>query len=197
MSRALDLAISAVALVLLSPLMALAALWVNFDSRGPVLFRQLRVGRGGVPFEIYKFRTMRAGDGPLITVVDDPRITRSGRFLRRTKIDELPQLFNVLDGTMSLVGPRPEVPRYVDLWPSAERAAVLSVRPGITDPGSVTFARESELLAEADDPERYYIEEILPRKVAIYADYVAHRTLGQDLRILIRTVAVLLGRGKQ
>lgn len=196
MRRILDVIASGVILVILSPLMALIALWVRVDSRGPMLFRQLRVGRDGVPFEIYKFRTMTQADGPMVTVANDPRITRSGRVLRRTKLDELPQFLNVLQGAMSLVGPRPEVPMYVELWPPDQRSVILSVRPGLTDPATVRFRRESELLVEAADPQRYYVEEILPLKATIYAEYVATRTLRDDFMVLVRTAALLLGRSR-
>lgn len=197
MRRALDLATSASVLVAISPLMLFIALWVRLDSPGPVLFRQWRVGRHGVPFEIYKFRTMTQTDGPLVTVGDDPRITRCGRFLRRTKLDELPQLLNVFEGAMSLVGPRPEVPMYVDLWPPAHKAVILSVRPGITDPVSIILRRESDLLAEVSDPHRYYVEKLLPVKASMYAEYVAHRTLRGDLKILVKTIAILFRRPAQ
>lgn len=183
------------ALLLLSPLLLLAALAVRLDSPGPVFFRQERVGRGGVPFRIHKFRTMRAGaPGLQITVGEDPRITRVGRWLRRTRVDELPQFIDVLQGTMSLVGPRPEVPRYVAFYPPGLRERVLSVRPGITDPVSLAYADESELLARAADPEREYVEVLLPRKLQAAAAYAERATLWTDLGVLLRSVGVLLGR---
>jgi lipopolysaccharide/colanic/teichoic acid biosynthesis glycosyltransferase len=193
--RLFDLAGAAVALLLLSPLLLLAALAVRLDSPGPVFFRQERVGRGGVPFRIHKFRTMRAGaPGLQITVGEDPRITRVGRWLRRTRVDELPQFIDVLQGTMSLVGPRPEVPRYVAFYPPGLRERVLSVRPGITDPVSLAYADESELLARAADPEREYVEVLLPRKLQAAAAYAERATLWTDLGVLLRSVGVLLGR---
>ncbi|MBK1614714.1 sugar transferase [Rubrivivax gelatinosus] len=193
--RLFDLAGAAVALLLLSPLLLLAALVVKLDSPGPVFFRQERVGRGGVPFRIHKFRTMRAGaPGLQITVGEDPRITRVGRWLRRTRVDELPQFIDVLQGTMSLVGPRPEVPRYVAFYPPGLRERVLSVRPGITDPVSLAYADESELLARAADPEREYVEVLLPRKLQAAAAYAERATLWTDLGVLLRSVGVLLGR---
>nr|CCF78658.1 putative sugar transferase [Rubrivivax gelatinosus S1] len=193
--RLFDLVGAAVALLLLSPLLLAAALAVKLDSPGPVFFRQQRVGRGGVPFRIHKFRTMRAGaPGLQITVGDDPRITRVGRWLRRTRIDELPQFIDVLQGTMSLVGPRPEVPRYVAFYPPELRERVLSVRPGITDPVSLAYADESELLARAADPEREYVEVLLPRKLQAAAAYAERATLWTDLGVLLRSVGVLLGR---
>ena len=194
--RLFDITLSLLALVLLCPLLLAVALWVRLDSRGPVLFRQQRVGRGGRPFAILKFRTMQVNAeaaGLQITVGQDPRITRAGRWLRRSKLDELPQLLNVLRGEMSMVGPRPEVPRYVALYPADQRATVLSVRPGITDLASLAFRDESTLLARSADPERTYVEEILPIKLRHACDYVARRSLWLDLHILARTALVLLG----
>ena len=186
--RLFDLLAAAVGLVLLAPLLLGAALWVKLDSPGPVLFRQTRVGRFGVPFTIHKFRTMRVGPGAAITVGADPRITRSGHFLRQTKLDELPQLWDVLRGAMSLVGPRPELPRYVELYPADLRAQVLAVRPGITDPASLAFSHEAELLAAAADPEREYREVVLPAKLRLSADYAAHASLATDLRLILATL---------
>lgn len=195
MKRVLDVIASALGLIFTSPVLAVAAIAVKRDSPGPVIFRQQRVGLGGHPFDIWKFRTMRQdAPGAAVTVGDDPRITRSGRFLRSTKLDELPQLVNVLRGDMSLVGPRPEVPYYVDMWPAAAKGQILSVRPGITDPASIEFRRESEELALADDPEAYYVDVVLPRKVALYCDYVDQRSLTGDLVILARTAFSVLGR---
>ena len=194
--RLFDITLSLLALVLLCPLLLAVALWVRLDSRGPVLFRQQRVGRGGQPFAILKFRTMQVNAeaaGLQITVGQDPRITRTGRWLRRSKLDELPQLWDVLRGEMSMVGPRPEVPRYVALYPADQRATVLSVRPGITDLASLAFRDESTLLARSADPERTYVEEILPIKLRHACDYVAQRSLWLDLHILARTALVLLG----
>ena len=195
--RLFDITLSLLALVLLCPLLLAVALWVRLDSQGPVLFRQQRVGRGGRPFAILKFRTMQVNAeaaGLQITVGQDPRITRAGRWLRRSKLDELPQLLNVLRGEMSMVGPRPEVPRYVALYPADQRATVLSVRPGITDLASLAFRDESTLLARSADPERTYVEEILPIKLRHACDYVAQRSLWLDLRIIVRTALALLGR---
>jgi lipopolysaccharide/colanic/teichoic acid biosynthesis glycosyltransferase len=192
--RAFDLLVAALALLSLAPLLLAVALWVRLDSPGPVFFRQVRVGRHGVPFRIHKFRTMRA-DAPArglpLTVGADPRITRAGAFLRRTRIDELPQFIDVLQGTMSLVGPRPEVPRYVEHYPVALRERILSVRPGITDPASLAHIDEAALLAAAADPEREYIDRILPAKLAQAADYAAHATLATDMAVLWRTMRAL------
>ena len=194
--RAFDLLVAALALLLLAPLLLGVALWVRLDSPGPVLYRQERVGRHGVPFMIHKFRTMRAGaEGLALTVGDDPRITRAGRFLRRTRIDELPQLIDVLRGAMSLVGPRPEVPRYVALYPAGLRERALAVRPGITDPASLAFINESELLARAADPEHEYVHVILPAKLQRAADYADSASLATDLRVLWQTARLLLRGG--
>ena len=195
--RVFDLLGASLALLLLSPLMLTIALAIKLDSRGPVFFRQQRVGRHGVPFRIHKFRSMVADApqrGPALTVGDDPRITRVGRWLRRTRLDELPQLIDVLAGHMSLVGPRPEVPQYVAHYPAALRERALSVRPGITDPSSLLYLDEAELLARAADPEREYIEVILPRKLQCAADYAAQANLRSDLGVLLRTMKLLLRR---
>ena len=195
--RLFDVALSALALLLLAlPMLAIAA-WIRLDSPGPVFFRQQRVGRHGVPFAIHKFRTMRADAGGLpLTVGADARITRAGRWLRRTRLDELPQLLDVLAGHMSLVGPRPEVPRYVALYPPALRDRALAVRPGITDPASLEHLDEAALLAAAADPEREYVEHILPRKVAQAAAYAERATLASDLLVLARTARALLKRAR-
>ncbi len=190
--RLFDVIASALGLLLLSPLLLAAAVWVRLDSPGPVLFRQRRVGRFGVPFTIHKFRTMRVEPGAAITVGEDPRITRSGRVLRQTKLDELPQLWDVLRGAMSLVGPRPELPRYVELYPEALRRAVLAVRPGITDPASLAYSHEADLLAAAADPEREYRDVILPAKLRLSADYAARASLASDLKLIGRTLLRVL-----
>ncbi|MFG6456942.1 sugar transferase [Roseateles sp. BYS96W] len=190
--RLFDVIASALGLLLLSPLLLAAAVWVRLDSPGPVLFRQRRVGRFGVPFTIHKFRTMRVEPGAAITVGEDPRITRSGRVLRQTKLDELPQLWDVLRGAMSLVGPRPELPRYVELYPEALRHAVLAVRPGITDPASLAYSHEADLLAAAADPEREYRDVILPAKLRLSADYAARASLASDLKLIGRTLLRVL-----
>lgn len=194
LKRFFDLVTAGLALLLLAPLLLAVAVIVKLDSPGPVFFRQERVGRHGVPFRIHKFRTMRhEAPGLPLTVGADARITRSGRWLRRTRIDELPQLIDVLAGSMSLVGPRPEVPRYVALYPPALRERALAVRPGITDPASLEFIDEAEQLARAADPEREYVEVILPRKVQRAAEYAERATLATDLAVLLRTLRVLAG----
>ena len=195
--RVFDLMGAAIALTLLWPLFVAVALWIKLDSPGPVLFRQQRVGRHGRLFSIHKFRTMVAdasSRGPQLTVGDDPRITRAGAFLRRSKLDELAQLFDVLAGRMSLVGPRPELPAYLARVPPALRDAVLAVRPGITDPVSLDFADESVLLARAADPEREYIEVLLPQKLRAAAAYAERATLWTDLLVIARTLRLLARR---
>ena len=195
--RLFDLAGAGLALLLLAPLLLLLALAIRLDSAGPVFFRQERVGRLGVLFRIHKFRTMRV-DAPALglplTVGRDARITRVGHWLRHYRLDELPQFLDVLLGRMSLVGPRPEVPRYVAHYPAALRARVLAVRPGITDPASLAHIDEAALLAAAADPEREYIERILPTKLALQAAYAEHATLWSDLGVLARTLRVLISR---
>jgi lipopolysaccharide/colanic/teichoic acid biosynthesis glycosyltransferase len=193
--RLFDLLVASLALLLLAPLLLAVALLIRLDSPGPVFFRQQRVGRHGVPFSIHKFRTMRV-EAPLqglpLTVGADPRITRVGGFLRRTRIDELPQLIDVLAGSMSLVGPRPEVPRYVAHYPAELRERALSVRPGITDPASLAHIDEAALLARAADPEHEYIQRILPAKLRHAVDYAESATLVTDLGVLARTLLALL-----
>jgi lipopolysaccharide/colanic/teichoic acid biosynthesis glycosyltransferase len=195
--RLFDIVVSLAALLLLAlPMLAVAA-WIKLDSAGPVFFRQQRVGRHGVPFAIHKFRTMRHGAGGLaLTVGDDARITRAGRWLRRTRLDELPQLLDVLAGDMSLVGPRPEVPRYVALYPPGLRERALAVRPGITDPASLAYIDEAALLAAAADPEREYVERILPAKLQAAAAYAERATLASDIAVLARTARALLGKAR-
>ncbi len=193
--RTLDIAVSAGGLLVLAPALALIATWIRLDSPGPALYRQVRVGLGGRHFRIHKFRTMRVTQngegGTAITVGADARITRAGAFLRRTKLDELPQLIDVLRGDMSLVGPRPEVPRYVATYPDDVREAVLSVRPGITDEASLKYRNESDMLARAADPEREYREVVLPAKLRLSTEYLQQATLASDLRLIGRTLKTI------
>lgn len=190
-----DIVLATLGLLLLAPLLLLVAAAIKLDSPGPVLFRQVRVGRHGRPFRIRKFRTMQHRNaGSQITVGEDARITRVGRALRRAKLDELPQLIDVLAGTMSLVGPRPEVPRYVALYPPAVRDKVLSVRPGMTDIASIEFRDESALLARAADPEHEYVHVVMPRKLALAQEYVDRASLATDARLILRTLGVLFAR---
>ena len=192
--RIFDIVAAALGLILLVPIMALVALLIRLDSPGPAIFRQQRVGRGFKPFVLYKFRTMTDGTagGPLITVGGDTRVTRVGGLLRRTKLDELPQLVNVVRGDMSLVGPRPEVPRYVDLFHS-QYAEVLRVRPGITDPASIKYRDEESILGLAGDADEEYLKRILPDKLQLSAEYVRSASLSRDLALILRTVFTVAG----
>lgn len=190
MKRTFDIIASGLGLIILSPLFLIVAVWIKLDSAGPVFYRQVRVGRRNVDFRLFKFRSMRVGSDKkgLITVGGhDPRVTRSGYFIRKYKLDELPQLINVFIGDMSLVGPRPEVRKYVDLY-TPEQLHVLDVRPGITDAASIRYRNENELLEQADDPDRYYTEVIMPDKLRLNLDYVAHHSLLTDLRLIFRTL---------
>lgn len=192
MMRLIDVLAAAAGLLILSPLLLALALWVKLSSPGPIFYRARRVGRGGQLFHLYKFRTMVADadrQGPGITTAGDSRITPVGRFLRRTKLDELPQLLNVLKGEMSLVGPRPEDPRYVALY-NAEQQRVLQVRPGITSPASLQYRNESELL-RGRDWETVYTQEILPHKLALELDYLQKRSVWRDLGLIGQTVLSL------
>ncbi len=195
LKRIFDVVAAGGGLLVLAPLFVVLALVVKLDSPGPVFFRQVRVGLGGRDFRLLKFRSMRVdakSRGPQITVGRDPRVTRSGHFLRHWKFDELPQLINVVLGDMSLVGPRPEVPRYVAMYPTAEKSTILSVRPGITDPASVKFRNESEVLAASADPEKTYVEEILPEKLRLGCDYARSRSFFGDLRVIFQTFFAII-----
>ena len=194
MKRVFDILASGVGLLLLSPLFLLVAVWIKLDSPGPVFYRQVRVGRCNHDFRIFKFRSMRVGSdkGSLVTIGGrDPRVTRSGYFIRKFKIDELPQLINVFIGDMSLVGPRPEVRHYVDYW-TKEQLHVLDVRPGITDPASIKFRNENELLEKAEDPEKYYIEVIMQEKLRLYLEYVEKQSFWYDLKLIFQTFWVIV-----
>ena len=194
MKRLFDILLSGIGLLIISPLFLIVAIWIKLDSPGPIFYRQVRVGRYNKDFRIFKFRSMRVGSdkGSLVTIGGrDPRITRSGYFIRKFKIDELPQLINVLVGDMSLVGPRPEVRHYVNYW-TEEQMHVLDVRPGITDPASIKFRNENELLAQAEDPEKYYIEVIMQEKIKLYLDYVAKNSLWYDIKLIFQTFWVII-----
>jgi lipopolysaccharide/colanic/teichoic acid biosynthesis glycosyltransferase len=197
MKRLFDFVAAACGLLLLSPLLLLLAVAVVVDSGFPVLFRQVRVGCGGRDFRLAKFRTMtvlKEAEKGSFDAGSTRRVTTVGRFLRKTKLDELPQLWNVLVGNMSLVGPRPEVRQWVNVYP--ERwAQVHTIRPGITDPASIVYRNEEELLAAAEDPEAFYRDEILPRKLALYEAYVRGRSFWSDIGILLKTVRVVFGVG--
>ena len=195
--RTLDLILSLVGLALLWPLLASLALWIKLDSPGPVLYRGKRVGKDGEPFHMYKFRTMAEGAerrGPAVTYRDDPRITRAGRFLRRTKLDELPQLLNVVKGEMSLVGPRPEDPTYVAFYDEKQRQ-VLSVKPGITGPTQLEYRDEASML-DGDSVDEDYVTRIMPEKLKLDLEYVRTHSLIKDLSILWRTGTTLLLRDR-
>lgn len=194
MIRFCDIVLSCLGLLLLSPLFAVVAVWIVIDNPGPVFYRQMRVGKDGKDFGLLKFRSMRIGADKesLITIGEhDSRITRAGYYIRKYKLDELPQLWNVLTGDMSLVGPRPEVRRYVDMYTDEQRQ-VLTVRPGITDYASIEYIDENRLLAQAEDPDRTYIEEILPAKIALNMRYIKHQTLGEYMKIIFLTFAKII-----
>ncbi|MGE5482442.1 MAG: sugar transferase [Bacteroidota bacterium] len=191
--RIFDLFWASFGLLILSPFLAGVALAIKAEDGGPVFFRQERVGRNGRPFRIWKFRTMAVGAeqrGGQLTVGDDPRITRVGGWLRKIKLDELPQLLNVLVGEMTFVGPRPEVPKYAALY-TPEQRQVLQLVPGITDPASIRYRNESEILAATADPERVYIEEVMPEKIAINLQYAARASVWSDTLIILKTLASL------
>jgi len=192
--RVFDAVAAALGLLLLSPLLLVLALLVKLTSPGPVFYRQQRAGRHGKLFRIAKFRSMFDGSdqtGPTLTSAGDRRVTPVGRVLRRLKLDELPQLWNVLTGEMSLVGPRPEVPHYVESY-SASQRRVLTVRPGITDPASIAYRQEEQLLGAQPDPERYYREVVLPEKLSMNLEYVDHISFAYDLSLVLRTTGSIL-----
>lgn len=189
----LDLLAALLGVIIISPLLLVIALIVKVESAGPVIYCQKRMGRNFRPFSIYKFRTMYTGadaDGNTCTVKGDPRITAIGSFLRKTKMDELPQLFNVLKGDMSLVGPRPEVARYVEMF-REDYKTVLSVRPGITDYAAIEFRHEESILARYGDPQDAYVKEILPAKIVLYKKYIAEQSLLTDLKLIVKTFGSL------
>ena len=194
MKRLFDVIASGLGLIVLSPLFLILAIWIKLDSKGPVFYRQVRVGRNNKDFRIFKFRSMRVGadKGSLVTIGGhDPRVTRSGYFIRKFKFDELPQLINVFVGDMSLVGPRPEVRHYVDYW-TQEQMHVLDVRPGITDPASIKFYNESELMEKAEDPEKYYIEVIMQAKIKLYLEDVEKRSFLYDIGLIFKAFWVII-----
>lgn len=194
LKRLFDIVASGLGLIVLSPLFLILAIWIKLDSKGPVFYRQVRVGYKNKDFRIFKFRSMRVGSdkGSLVTIGGhDPRVTRSGYFIRKFKFDELPQLINVFLGDMSLVGPRPEVRHYVDYW-TPEQMHVLDVRPGITDPASIKFRNENELMEQAEDPEKYYIEVIMQEKIKLYLEYVEKHNFFYDLGLIFKTFWVIV-----
>ena len=192
--RTFDLFFSFFGLILLSPIFLVVAFLVKLDSRGPVFFRQTRIGQNLNPFRIHKFRTMvvdSASLGPSITPESDKRVTRVGRVLRKCKLDEIPQLINVFFGEMSFVGPRPEIPKYVDVYSEEDKKIIFSVKPGVTDRASIRFRSESLLIAEGSDADEVYIEKILPIKLAYYREYVETRSLWLDVKIIVKTICLL------
>lgn len=194
MKRLLDIICSLLALVVFSPLWIVIALAIVIESRGGVLYRQSRVGRNNRDFTLYKFRTMRTGSDKkgLLTVGDrDSRVTRVGYFLRKYKLDEFPQLINIIKGDMSIVGPRPEVRKYVDMY-TPEQLKVLSVRPGLTDYASVRYVHESEILARSDNPEQTYIDEVMPAKLTLNMEYIQNQSLWEDVKLIFQTFAAIV-----
>ena len=189
-----DIVASGIGLILLSPLFVILAIWIKCDSIGPVFYKQVRVGRNNMDFQLFKFRSMRVGSDKkgLITVGGhDPRITRSGYYIRKYKLDEFPQLINVFKGDMSLVGPRPEVRKYVDMY-TEEQMHVLDVRPGITDLASIRYRNENELLERVNDPDKYYVEVIMPDKLRINLEYVARHSFTFDIRLIFQTFRAIV-----
>ena len=194
MKRIFDVIASGLGLIVLCPLFLILAIWIKLDSKGPVFYRQVRVGFKNKDFRIFKFRSMRVGSdkGSLVTIGGrDPRVTNSGYWIRKFKLDELPQLINVFTGDMSLVGPRPEVRHYVDYW-TPEQMHVLDVRPGITDPASIKFRNENELMEQAEDPEKYYIEVIMQEKIKLYLEYVEKHSFLYDIGLIFKTFWVIV-----
>lgn len=194
MKRIFDIVASGIGLILLSPLFVILAIWIKCDSIGPVFYKQVRVGRNNMDFQLFKFRSMRVGSDKkgLITVGGhDPRITRSGYYIRKYKLDEFPQLINVFKGDMSLVGSRPEVRKYVDMY-TEEQMHVLDVRPGITDLASIRYRNENELLERVNDPDKYYVEVIMPDKLRINLEYVARHSFTFDIRLIFQTFRAIV-----
>lgn len=194
--RLIDIVVAGIGLILLSPVIAVIAIFIKRDSKGPVFFHQERVGINGKRFSLHKFRSMTVSseEGPQVTALDDSRITATGAKLRSMKLDEVPQLVNVLWGQMSLVGPRPEVPQYAQYWAPDQAAIILSVPPGLTDPVTLKLRREEQLLAAAPDPVAYYVRVLLPEKAAAYVEYVRSRSLTGDVKLLAETVAAVVFR---
>lgn len=191
--RVFDLVGSGLGLLALSPLFAGVALWIKLDSKGPVFYRQKRIGKDLKEFDLFKFRSMKSDsdkDSLLTIGGHDPRVTKAGYFIRKYKIDELPQLINVFIGNMSLVGPRPQVRKYVELY-NEEQLKVLKAKPGMTDPASIYYRNESEILGSKEDPEKYYIEVIMPHKLGLCRDYLAHRNVFTDLMVIFETFAAV------
>lgn len=194
MKRLFDIVASGIGLVILSPLFLILAIWIKLDSKGPVFYRQVRVGKNNKDFRIFKFRSMRVGadKGSLVTIGGrDSRVTKSGYFIRKYKLDELPQLINVFFCDMSLVGPRPEVRHYVDYW-TPEQMHILDVQPGISDPASIKFRNENELMEKAEDPEDFYIHVIMQEKMKMYLEYVNNHGFLYDIKLIFKTFWVIM-----
>lgn len=192
--RIFDFTVSLIGIIIISPILLVISILIKLGSKGPILFKQIRVGKNGKPFKIFKFRTMVVDaekKGMQITVGRDSRITKSGHVLRKTKLDELPQLFNVLTGEMSFVGPRPEVPRYVEMYDENQKN-ILKVRPGITDLASIEYRNENDILAKSSDPEATYINEIMPKKIELNIEYLKNMSVLYDIKLIIRTVLVVI-----
>ena len=192
--RLLDIVLSLLGLLFLLPIFLILAVWIKFDSQGSIFFRQIRVGKDGKDFRIYKFRTMivSAEKMGIITIGErDPRITNSGYFLRKYKLDELPQLINVLKGEMSFVGPRPEVRKYVEMY-NQEQLKILTVKPGITDYASIEYINEDEILGKSSDPEKTYIEEIMPQKIKYNMKYINNKTVIEYFKIIFLTIIKII-----
>ena len=192
MKRFFDVVLSGIALVVLAPVLMVIVAALRITHGNPVFFRQMRVGLGEEQFTLHKFRTMNDSPGLAVTAGNDPRVHKMGRWLRASKLDELPQLWDVFRGAMSIVGPRPEVPEFVEHWPSDQRAVILSVRPGITDPASIHFRHESEILAQYQDPRSAYIDVVLPKKCDLYVEYVNNQSLLGDFKIILQTARALV-----
>lgn len=193
LKRIFDIFFAAAGLIILSPVFIITAVIIKLDSKGPVIYKQSRVGKGNRDFQLFKFRSMKPDSdvSGLLTVGGrDPRITTSGYYLRKFKLDELPQLINVLKGEMSFVGPRPEVRKYVDIY-TEDQKKVLSVSPGITDVASIKYRNENELLEKADDPERFYVENIMPDKISLNLEYIDQRSLYKDLKVILKTLSAV------
>jgi lipopolysaccharide/colanic/teichoic acid biosynthesis glycosyltransferase len=192
--RIFDILSSLSVLVVFFPLFIIIALWIILDSRGGAFYKQIRVGKNGKEFKLLKFRSMRSGadKSGQLTIGNDNRVTSVGRFIRKTKLDEFPQLLNILAGHMSIVGPRPEVPKYVALY-STEQKKVLSVRPGLTDYASLEYFDEQKILGQAADPEKAYLDEVMPKKLILNLKYIAERTFWLDLKLIFRTIGRIFG----
>lgn len=199
LKRSFDIFFSVIGLILLSPVFLIMAIWIKWDSYGPVFYKQTRVGKNAKIFLLYKFRSMRVGsdkEGLLTVGEKDPRITRSGKFIRKFKLDEFPQLINVLRGEMSIVGPRPEVPKYVALY-NEEQRDILNIRPGISDWSSIRFSNENELLAQAENYEDFYISEVMPEKLKMNLEYVRSNNFWIDLKIIFMTMKKIVSKEKE